>query len=290
MNSAGTFAKSATYPFGPGGLWSQWDMLELNGRAFYSAIATMHRIWGVVRDDDRKKVIEEKNRKKTVALLERFADQLRVLGAEMTLLSVDRLIATMSKEGVTFGTYEDGVEDIDRRLRDQLSLRKMFVLDDTEAGYFAPKEPLFGADVASKFPGATYEVDEAAKCFALSRPTASTFHAIRCLEAGIRALSRCLQIPDPTRAGDRNWGAMLRELKAAIDAKWPGSSTRLSGDGEFFDNAYAALAAIQNPWRNATMHLDQKYTDDEARHIFDLVKGFMLKLASRMDENGLPLA
>jgi len=61
---------------------------------------------------------------------------------------------------------------------------------------------------------------------------------------------------------------MLGTLKIAFDLKWPGSSNRLSGDGEFFDNAYAALAAMQNPWRNATMHLDQKYTTEEATHIF----------------------
>jgi len=35
---------------------------------------------------------------------------------------------------------------------------------------------------------------------------------------------------------------------------------------------------MQNPWRNATMHLDQKFTDEEARHIFEIVKGFMRKL------------
>ena len=47
---------------------------------------------------------------------------------------------------------------------------------------------------------------------------------------------------------------------------------------------------MQNPWRNGTMHLDQVYTPEDARHIFEVVGGFMRKLASRMDEDGLPLA
>jgi len=83
---------------------------------------------------------------------------------------------------------------------------------------------------------------------------------------------------------------MLRALKTEIERRWPTNSHRMSGDGEFFDNAYAMLAAIQNPWRNATMHLDQKYTLEEAEHIFVAVKGFMKKLAFRMDENGEPKA
>ena len=38
------------------------------------------------------------------------------------------------------------------------------------------------------------------------------------------------------------------------------------------------------------MHVENKYTDDEAKHIFIAVKGFMTKLASRMDEKGEPKA
>ena len=57
-----------------------------------------------------------------------------------------------------------------------------------------------------------------------------------------------------------------------------------------FDEAYGALAGMQNPYRNSTMHLDDKYTPDEARHIFEVVKGFMARLAVRMDEQGAPLA
>ena len=38
------------------------------------------------------------------------------------------------------------------------------------------------------------------------------------------------------------------------------------------------------------MHVENKYTDAEAEHLFVAVKGLMTKLASRMDEGGLPLA
>jgi hypothetical protein len=57
-----------------------------------------------------------------------------------------------------------------------------------------------------------------------------------------------------------------------------------------FEALYASLDAVKNPWRNATMHVENKYTDDEAEHIFVAVKGVMMKLASRCDENGDPKA
>jgi hypothetical protein len=174
------------------------------------------------------------------------------------------------------------------RMQDELKAVLFLVI--SEVKYYNQNEPLFGQDVADKFPSANYDIKEAGKCYALERSTASAFHSIRSLEAAIRALSRCLGIPDPTRAADRNWGAMLKKLSAEIERRWPGSSNRMSGVGEFFDSAYAALSAMQNPYRNSTMHLDQKYTLDEASHIIEIVKGFMKKIALRMDDGGLPLA
>ena len=38
------------------------------------------------------------------------------------------------------------------------------------------------------------------------------------------------------------------------------------------------------------MHIENKYTGEEAVHIFNAVRAFMKQLASRMDEQGLPLA
>ena len=64
----------------------------------------------------------------------------------------------------------------------------------------------------------------------------------------------------------------------------------MTGDAKLFDEAFGMVAAMANPYRNATMHLDSVYTLEDAKHVVELVKGFMKKIASRMDENGLPLA
>lgn len=177
--------------------------------------------------------------------------------------------------------------DVVTRARDQLQSRLLLEVPMRARDLYTQPIPLFGEGVTLKFPTAAYDVEEAGKCLALDRSTASAFHSIRCLEAGIRAMARCLGIPDPTKGSDRGWFKLLGAIQKELDRRWP-PSARLSGDGRFFEEAHAALAAMQNPWRNATMHLDQKYTDEEARHVFEVVKGFMTKLASRCDENGDP--
>jgi hypothetical protein len=64
----------------------------------------------------------------------------------------------------------------------------------------------------------------------------------------------------------------------------------MSGDAQLFDKLHGAITAMQNPYRNETMHLAEKYTAPEALHIFELVKGLMQKIASRMDEDEEPKA
>jgi hypothetical protein len=158
---------------------------------------------------------------------------------------------------------------------------------------FEPAEPLFGKDVQDKFQtSALYEIDEAAKCLAFGRDTAAVFHLMRVIEDGIKAISKCLAISDPIKEADRNWGVFLRKISDAIKARSSGTPTawRQGEDKQFFENCLASLDAVKNAWRNPTMHVENKYSREEAIHIFGAVKGFMKKLASRMDEQGMPLA
>lgn len=212
------------------------------------------------------------------------------LGLPGIVRKIDRLKAHHVSGSATVQTMKPYVTEVYNGLRDDLSERVFVALARDHTKFYRPQVPLFGSEVDTKFPSTTYDIAEAGKCLALDRSTASAFHALRCLEAGIRAVARSLGIPDPTRGADRNWGAALRAIKEEIDRRWPASTGRMSGDARTFDEAYGALSGMQNPFRNTTMHLDDKYTEDEAVHLFELVKGFMVTIATRMDENGMPLA
>jgi hypothetical protein len=287
--------------FEPGRLWSLWDM-----QRFYAD--RLSNVWSILASHQAgfsaKKFSESDllNPAFKSALNESIKDIKRELH-DIGVLPASHQVERIEKQLRWIGKKYRGAptrvkpemlaqmfDELGNRIVDALKGRFALLMSEEEAELFNPLDPLFGNEVATKFSSIAYEIDESAKCLALGRSTASAFHSIRSLEAAIRALSRCLSIPDPTRAADRNWGAMLKKISAEIERRWPGTSNRMSGDGEFFDGAYAALAAMQNPYRNSTMHLDQKYTPDEAHHIMEIVKGFMKKIASRMDEDGQPLA
>lgn len=38
------------------------------------------------------------------------------------------------------------------------------------------------------------------------------------------------------------------------------------------------------------MHLDMRYTESEARHLLEIVRGLLVRIAGRMDEQGEPKA
>ena len=171
------------------------------------------------------------------------------------------------------------------------SLTTVLVIEQEQQIYFAPKEPLFGAEFAAKFKtSGVFELDEAAKCLALGRSTAAVFHLMRLLEIGIRATSHCLQIPDPIKPAERNWAIILKRIWEDGIEKVATPTDRMAGDGHLFEALHASLDAVKNPWRDGSMRVESKYTDDEAEHILVATRGFMKRLASRMDESGLPLA
>ena len=179
------------------------------------------------------------------------------------------------------------ITDLQTRVRDEFVTRYVLVVPSNRVGFYEPLKPLFGAKVEAGFNSVEFDISEAGKCFATARYTACVFHLMRVLETGIGSIARCLGVPDPVKEAERNWGAMLRHINDSIKAK---KSAMSEHDTELFSGAYIALDKVRSLWRNPTMHVGNKYTEEEAKEIWDAVSVVMKKLASRMDENGLPLA
>ena len=119
----------------------------------------------------------------------------------------------------------------------------------------------------------------------LGRYSACIFHLMRAMEIALRAVNICLGAPSVLIGSEKNWGTILKRMRDARDAK-----AKNWKEKDIFAEIYALLDAVKDAWRNATMHVENKYNEEEAVHIFILVRGFMQKIAYRMDESGLPLA
>lgn len=215
------------------------------------------------------------------------------LGLDMCQSQCARIIGKISAD-YTNRELSTMLDELCNRMYDEVDLNYCMILSQSERKLFDPTSPHFGEDFAVKFAvNGAFEADEAAKCLALGRSTAAVFHLMRVMEVGIRAVARCLGIADPIKDADRNWGKMLDTIKDELDSRGPAPKRPWAtgtSDKALFARILASLDAVRVAWRNPTMHVENKYTPDEAEHIFLTVRGFMKAIAVRCDEEGMPAA
>jgi len=153
-------------------------------------------------------------------------------------------------------------------------------LDSKHIDRYAQKEPAFGKQVSEGFPSASYDISEASKCIALERSTAAVFHLMRSIEVALKAVAYYLGVEEPKNP---SWGIWLQCIRDERQRRGKGWEEKT-----FFQDVAMRLDAIKDAQRNATMHIENVYTEEETEEIFDLTKNFMKKIASRMNEKGRP--
>lgn len=205
------------------GPWSLLDMLTIKAESFVRAIGSMAAARQIFENEgaNHQPLSVGNIQEELIEILTNLSGHLGPLDTKITKMAVDDLMVQISADDIqSISDLRIGFEEIDKTFRRELSDVELISLDSLERKLFEPPDPLFGAEVTAKFSSINYEISEAGKCLALGRSTAAAFHSIRCLEAGIRAISRCLGIPDPTRGVERSWAKLLGAVKTEIDKRW----------------------------------------------------------------------
>ncbi|MGO9545839.1 MAG: hypothetical protein ACLPPF_13750 [Rhodomicrobium sp.] len=306
MNSAGkNFWK-------PGRLIDLWDLMKkLDGNIFgaWNAIATTYTTWSSRSLRGHNIVGSELYQPATHAMLREFARSLATAFQEVELDT----FANAAKELISEIDKTEVLPNGDRRFSGQnlasaawqmrilaehvpVSMQSRFLLMMREgsAELYAPKGPLFGIEVAEKFrTTAKDEIEDAGKCLALDRNTACAFHLLRAVEHALEAVQKCLQLPEPVKGPHKAWGAVLNRYAEELDGRehmtWPRQWSSMQ-DRQDFKEIYQYLSAVKDTCRDKTMHVEKRYDAEQAKELFDNVKAFMKKVASRLDEDGLPRA
>jgi hypothetical protein len=213
-------------------------------------------------------------------MLTQLREQLRILGCEIADKSAGELLTILDIDHPMAANVVSRLNQIETVVGHELETKKVLVVSADTAQFY---EATLDADVASRFPSITFEFEEAAKCLSLDRGTASVFHSMRMLEVALRAIYQCLGLP-PLADKDRSWGMLLGRIEKEFERRgiWP--------EKAFFVELHERLNAMRYAQRNTTMHVENVYTVEEARLIFDNTKALIVRIASRMDQDGRPLA
>jgi len=273
-------------------------MYKLHAQTFYWVTAGLQRMRTALevsadnRKVDKNALMAPARQKELHAQLEKLNEEICILGCRLSTGPANELMASLVDGKATYQFFSDKIREVDSRLRDELSFVEVYVVDEKRHEYLNPSALPFGMQVLEQFPAAQFEIDEAGKCYAFGRPTATVFHLMRVVEIGVGAIAACLNIPPPVKSGEQNWGAMLKGIREEIERRNKAKPVgwAAANDQRFFAENSALLDCVRIAWRNPTMHVANKYTDDEAETILHAVCGFMKNLAIRMNECGEPKA
>jgi hypothetical protein len=193
-----------------------------------------------------------------------------------------RMIAAIDQGGFTYGQCATKIDTLITLIIDELSEKLILQIWDHKRNFYDDPFP-FRLDLPFKWPSVSFDVAEAAKCFATERDTACVFHLMRVMEMALVLLAKDLGLPSE----DANWNKildradkMLRDVRDHKEAKPPDWKDK----EVFYSQACALLRNVKNAWRNDVMHLEKKYTSDEAALIFQAVKLFIEFLAEELEE------
>jgi hypothetical protein len=208
------------------------------------------------------------------ALATNLLKSLEVLDARVTAIAVRKLIALCQSDRMTYASLKRGYEHINSRLEDELSLVQVFVMSPERVKYFQPKEPLFGSEFADKFPQAIPDMEDAAKCLAFDQGTAAVYHLMRVMEHGLKAIGTMLDIPYAP-----SWEAYLRQIRKKCDEPRTEKDDAWRMQESFFRDVESDLTGVKIVWRNPTMHVQRRFSVQEAEEIFAAVRAFMKRIA-----------
>lgn len=207
-----------------------------------------------------------------------FRDDLREIGGQLDAMGLRLAKKTADKLGdfLTPGPNKDYdellrlLEELESRFRDDLDTQIFLALSPGDVEKFNPTGPLFGEDVADKFPTSLFDIEEAGKCMAIGRYTACVFHLMRAAEASVAVLA--VKLGATVSGGDGetlSWGKLTANIRDKIEAMPKGQSK------DEWHAAFMFLVSCNRSFRTKTAHPVATYTGEQAREIFDSTRAFM---------------
>jgi hypothetical protein len=210
--------------------------------------------------------------------LNNFVEAATPVGVAYTLKEVARLRADLDSGRVKYSELAGRINSVKDRLRDELSEGHAIVIERDRAKYWRSATPLFGLDTHACFGAAIDDIEEAGNCLATDNGTATVFHLMRVMECGLKTLAKELGIPYAP-----SWESYIGQITKQLETPHPKRPRKVKKNLKFYKEVLGDLQSVKFVWRNPTMHIDRKYSPEEAEEIFTAVRRFMQRLAA-----GLP--
>jgi hypothetical protein len=202
-----------------------------------------------------------------------------------SLATLRKLKTAIAPPNSRYGNIYPLIEELRGRLIDEMASKCFWALTTREQKYY--EQPREGwEEIIGRFPDSLTDIEEASKCFALSRYAAAVFHSIQVVEAGLIVLGQFVGVSDP----HSGWTAVSSTLDKIIAKKHEDRTAFERGNFKFLEQVQGTVAGLKNAWRNKISHVQGKlvlmtkdFSPEVAEEILFATRAFMRRLT-----DGLP--
>lgn len=202
-----------------------------------------------------------------------------------SLATVRKFKTIISRPNSQYSEIYPLAEELQGRLVDEMESKCFWALTTREREYY--ERPRNGWDeTIARFADLVTDVEEASKCFALSRYPAAVFHSVQIVEIGLIELGKFINVSDPQSGWTAVSGALTKIIKT--DYKMLGEFEKMNRP--FLEQVQGTVDGLKNAWRNKISHAHGKlilmtkdFSPDVAEEILFATRAFMRRLA-----DGLP--
>lgn len=191
------------------------------------------------------------------------------------------LTLSYNKANETFASLQSGkcspeilkplLTELQSRMREELEAEWFKYIPRYKAQYIqpgrfdAPEIVAFGWDTQSEFV-------KAGDCFALGMNTATVFHLMRIIDAGLKSAAKPLGIT----YSSESWQVVGRKINEKMQEKHQLKSEEWKEREPFYAELLTDIGAIGKAHRNPTLHdLKINYSEDEAQYLFVVTEAFV---------------
>jgi hypothetical protein len=278
----------------PGRLWSLWDIMRRFSVAQLLAIAAAGGLSGAriefdkhfpVKPDSKSNMLEESNVVKFIESHESVAQACIDLELTCSLATIRKIQEMLRSPNPSYTKLHPLDLELQNRLIDEtfhkvfwaLSIRESELYDNPRKGW---------KEIIEHFPDTVTDIEEASKCFALSRYAAAIFHSVQVVEVGLIELGKLIGVADPLSGWTATTNRLQSIIKKGHEARTPFERQHFS----FFEQMHGTIEGLKNAWRNKISHAQAKlilltadFSPDVAEEILFATRAFMRRLAE-----GLP--
>ncbi len=199
-----------------------------------------------------------------------------------SIASIHKMLAYLDEPKPQYGRYWSMGKELEGRLLDELKNRQFLSMSFKETELYV--QPRKGWEpIIDRFTDSVGDIEEAHKCFALSRYPAAVFHSLQIVEFGLIELGKAIGVADP-KSG---WTATTKALKKIIDTDYRALTPFQQKHRDFFEQIYGTTEALKNAWRNKISHaqgrltlLPGDFSPEVAEEILLATRSFMRRLAT----------